>query len=80
MIAIEVVGTVLIVALMAVTAWMAIVGLMGIGGVALRLERCPTCGHLIPTPSTAVADCPYCRHQRLLHPHLSHLRIHSHHP
>ncbi len=74
MIALEIAGPVAIVALGMTATWMAIVGLLGVGG-AVRLRRCRTCGHLITTTPHLAPACPYCRYPRLLG-RAVHMRLH----
>jgi hypothetical protein len=65
---IEVVLGVLSAVVLAVTVWMAMVGLLGMSG-EVRFVRCTACRHLVVTARSApVASCGYCRHPRLLHP------------
>ncbi len=65
MTALEVLGAAVLLMLAAATTWMAAVGLLGAVG-ALRLQRCRSCGHLLPHSSPQQpAVCPYCRHPRL---------------
>jgi hypothetical protein len=79
MIVLEVLGAVVILVLLAVATWMAIVGLEGVLG-AIRLQRCRTCGHLVPSSSEHVAACAFCRVDHSLHAHFSHVRVHHHSP
>lgn len=79
MIVLEVVGALVILALLAVATWMAIVGLEGVLG-AIRLQRCRTCGHLVPSSSDDVSACGFCRVDHALHAHLAHVRVHHHSP
>jgi len=75
MIVAEVLSTLILLTLVAITTWMAIVGLMGVIG-AVRFKRCRMCGHLRPGGSQGQsAVCPYCRHPWLAH-HLMPVRIH----
>jgi DNA-directed RNA polymerase subunit RPC12/RpoP len=74
MIALEVAGAVVLLALGLTVTWMAIVGLMGITG-AVRLRRCRTCGHLVTTTRQIRSACPYCHHPWLGR-HVVHMRLH----
>lgn len=75
-IALEVVGSVVLLFLVVAATWMAVVGLLGAVG-AVRLRRCRACGHLITsgTPRSR-SICPYCRHpwlgNHLMPLHLQH--------
>jgi hypothetical protein len=65
---IEVALGVLAFVVLAVSTWMAIVGLMGVAG-GMRFARCSACQHLLPTSfPTSPLSCAYCRHPLLLHP------------
>lgn len=77
MIALEIVIGLGVAVLAAAVTWMAIVGLMGVGGM-VRLQRCRGCGHLVATPlGQRTVACPICSHPRLAHVlppvHLAHL-------
>lgn len=74
MIALEVIAAVVLLGVAAATTWMALVGLMGVGGF-VRLRRCRSCGHLVIVPLGQARVCPYCRHPRLAS-HISPLRLH----
>jgi hypothetical protein len=67
-IVLEVTGTVVLLALMCVTTYMAIFGGLGMLG-AVRYVRCPACGHLTAASGSGTPQgCPYCRHGALFHP------------
>jgi hypothetical protein len=72
MVAIEVVAAVLVFALLVLSTAMAIVGLMAVTRV-IRLTRCPSCRHLVPTSSVATSGCLYCDHERIWHPRVLHV-------
>jgi DNA-directed RNA polymerase subunit RPC12/RpoP len=77
MIGIEVAGALAVAVLATVATWMAIVGLLGVGGF-VRMQRCRSCGHLVSTPvGRRVGACPMCSHSHLSHMvpavHLTHL-------
>jgi predicted RNA-binding Zn-ribbon protein involved in translation (DUF1610 family) len=74
----EVAVAVFAVILFGVTYWMFWAGMAGSTGV-LRLRRCHTCGHLVPTARGEVSICPYCRHQRISR-HLAHHRLRHYFP
>lgn len=61
--------TAVLVTALALAALIALcLGLLGIAG-AVQWTRCQRCGRLVATPtSTRPSACPYCRHERLLHP------------
>ena len=61
MIALEVLGAVVLLVLVAASTWMAVTGLLGAGGI-MRLRRCRACGHLRPSWPRQATFCPYCRH------------------
>jgi hypothetical protein len=65
MLAVEVIAAVVLAAVLFVSTWMAIVGLLGISGM-VRMRRCGDCGHLVTAwPGHAV--CPYCAHPWMAH-------------
>ena len=74
-IALEVVGSVVLLFLVVAATWMAVVGLLGAIG-AIRLRRCRSCGHLITRTPGVRSICPYCRHawlgNHLMPVHLRH--------
>jgi hypothetical protein len=76
--AVYIVGGILVTGLLAVTYWMFWAGLAGTAGL-VRLRRCHSCGHLIPTSHPAVSACPYCRHPRVAR-HLVHHRLNHYLP
>ncbi len=64
----EVVAGVLLFALAVATTVGLYIGLLGVLG-AIRLDRCDRCGHLgVVSRAEHATTCPYCRHERLLHP------------
>jgi hypothetical protein len=73
MIIIEVLGAVALGGLLAVSTWMAVVGLLGALG--STMFRCQACGHLLVAPRRPGATCPYCRHPWLAS-HLTPLHVH----
>jgi hypothetical protein len=65
MLAVEIIGGVIVAAILFVSTWMAIVGLLGVTG-SVRMRRCRDCGHLaISWPGHAM--CLFCRHPWMVH-------------
>jgi hypothetical protein len=67
MVVIQILGSLIVVALAGVTIVMALVGGLGILGV-IHFERCHRCGCLsLKQTATSVQSCSRCRHGGLFH-------------
>jgi hypothetical protein len=72
MFAVVLLGVVLVVTLSTLATAALWIGILGVLG-AVRLVRCPRCDRLeLISASTPSRACLRCRHQRLLHPVMTH--------
>jgi len=68
MITVKILAFVLTAALFVVAAIALYIGGMGVTG-AIQLARCTNCGHTtVVAPHEGAGSCPFCRHERILHP------------